>query len=98
MRHRFEDSSNMNLVNQKFSQKINSIRTWSSQKEEILCEIMSFVPLKFEYGNYYFQFRNFYIPFMNLQSIGFKLFAKIMKGNCVFYSPSCISFNPKTHL
>ena len=59
---------------------------------------MSFVPLKFEYGNYYFQFRNFYIPFMNLQSIGFKFFAKIMKENCVFYCPSCISFNPKTHL
>ena len=31
---------------------------------------------------------------MTLQSIGFKFFAKIMKGSCV----SCSSFNPISHL
>ena len=45
-----------------------------------------------------FQFKDFYVPFMTLQSIGFKFFAKIMKGSCVFYCSSCISFNPTSHL
>ena len=46
----------------------------------------------------YFQFKDFYVPFINLESIGFKFFAKIMKANCVFYCSSCTSFNPKSHL
>ena len=35
---------------------------------------------------------------MTLVSIGFKCFAKIMKGSFVFYCSSCISFNPTSHL
>ena len=35
---------------------------------------------------------------MTLQSIGFKFFAKIMKGSCVFCCLSCISFNLPSHL
>ena len=46
----------------------------------------------------YFQFKDFHVPFMTLQSIGFKLFAKIMRGGCVFCCSSCISFNPTSHL
>ena len=46
----------------------------------------------------YFQFKEFYVPFMTLQSNGFNFFAKIMKGSCIFYCSSCISFNPTRHL
>ena len=46
----------------------------------------------------YFQFKEFYVPFMTPQSIGFKIFAKIMKGSCVFCFSNCISFNPTSHL
>ena len=46
----------------------------------------------------YFQFKDFHVPFMTLQSIGFKLFAKIMKVSCVFCCSSCINFNPTSHL
>ena len=35
---------------------------------------------------------------MTLKSTGFKLFAKIMGGNYVFYCSSRISFNPTSHL
>ena len=35
---------------------------------------------------------------MTLQSIGFKFFAKVIKGSCVFCCSSCISFNPTNHL
>ena len=35
---------------------------------------------------------------MTLQSIGFKFFAKIMKGSCVFCCSNCISFNHTSHL
>ena len=45
-----------------------------------------------------FQFTEFYVFFMTLQSIGFKFFAKIMKGSCVFCCSSCVSFNPTSHL
>ena len=31
--------------------KINSLWTWSSQKTEILSEVTSFLPLKFEFVN-----------------------------------------------
>ena len=34
---------------------------------------------------------------MTLQSIGFKVFAKIMKESCAFCCSGCISFNP-SHL
>ena len=44
MRHRFEDSCNMNILNWKLYQKINSIRTWSSRKVKFLSEITSFLP------------------------------------------------------
>ena len=46
----------------------------------------------------YFLFKEFYVPLMTLQSIGFKFFAKIMKGSCVFCCSSCISFNSTSHL
>ena len=35
---------------------------------------------------------------MTLQSIGFKFFAKIMKGSCVFCCSSCINFKPTSYL
>ena len=35
------------------------MRTWSSQKEEFLSEITSFLPPKFEYANYLFQIQRF---------------------------------------
>ena len=52
MRHRFEDSCNMNVLNLKLYRKVNSIGTWSSQKAEFLSEITSFLPQKFEHTNY----------------------------------------------
>ena len=45
----------------------------------------------------YFQFKECYISFMTLQNIGFRFFAKIMTGNCVFCCSSCISFNLTCH-
>ena len=86
MRHPFEDSCNMNILNWKLYRKINSIRTWSSRKVEFLREITSLLPLKF------------YVPFMTLQSIGFKFYTKVKKGSCVFCCSSSISFNPNSHL
>ena len=35
---------------------------------------------------------------MTLQSTGFKFFAKIMRGSCVFCCSSCITFNPRSKL
>ena len=35
---------------------------------------------------------------MTLQRIGFKFFAKLKRGSCVFCCLSCISLNPKSHL
>ena len=54
MRHSFEDSFNMNMLNSKVNRKINSIRTWSSQKLKFLSKSASFLLLKFEYANYIF--------------------------------------------
>ena len=82
MGHFFEDSCNMNILG-KLYRKMNSLRTWCSRKVEFLCEITSFLTLKFEHANY-FQFKEFYVPFIALQSIGFKFFAEIMTGSCVF--------------
>ena len=98
MRHRFEDSCNINILNWKLYRKINFIRSWSSRKVQFLSETSSFLPLKIEHAIIYFQFREFYVPFMTLQSIGFKFFAKVIKGSCVFCCSSCISFNPTSHL
>ena len=94
MRHRFKDSRNENILNQKLYRKINSIRTLSSRKVEFLSKIMSFLPLTFEHANYLFHFYEFYASFMTLKRIGFNFFAKIMKGSLRFCCPSCISFNP----
>ena len=44
----------MNVLIEKKSRKINSIRSWNSQKAEFLSKIASFLPLKFEYVNYIF--------------------------------------------
>ena len=88
----------MNILNWNLHQKINSIRTWSLQKVEFLSEITLFLPLKFEHTNYHFQFKDFYISFMTLQGIGFKFFAKIMKGSCIFCSSSCISTQRTTSM
>ena len=76
----------------------NLIRSWSSHKVEFLSEITSFLPLKLNTQIIYFQFKEFSIPFIALQSIGFKFFAKIMTGSCVFCCSNCISFNPTSHL
>ena len=59
VRHRFEDSWNMNVLNWKLYRKINSMRTWSSWKVEYLNEITLFLPLKFEYANYLFPIQRF---------------------------------------
>ena len=91
MRHRFEDSCNMNILNWKLYRKINTIRTWSSRKVEFLSEINLNTQI------IYFQFKEFYVPFMTLQSIGFNFFAKIMKGSCVFGCSTLISFNSTSH-
>ena len=45
----------------------------------------------------YFQFNDLYVPFVTMQSIGFKFFPKTMKGSCVFCCSSCINFNPTSH-
>ena len=58
----------------------------------------SFLPVKLNTQIIYFQFKEFYVPFMTLQSTGFKFFAKIMTGSCIFCCSSCISFNPASHL
>ena len=63
MRHRFEGSFNMNVLSWKLYQKINSIRTWRSQKEELLSEITLFLPPKFEYKNYLIQIQRFSCTF-----------------------------------
>ena len=97
MRHRFEDSCSMNVLNWNLYQEINSIRTWSLWRVDFLSEITSFLPLNFEQISS-FQFKDFYVPFMNLQSIGFTFFAKIMKGSWVFCCSSSISFNPPSHV
>ena len=77
MRHRFEDSCNMDILNWKLYQKMNTIRTWSSRKEEFLSEITSwssrkeeflseitsFLLLKFEYVNSLFPVQRFSCTF-----------------------------------
>ena len=63
MRHYFEDSLNMNILNWKLNQKINSIRTWSLWKEKHLSKITSFLPLKFECANYIFPILNISFTF-----------------------------------
>ena len=54
MRHHFEDYLNINILNGEINQKINYIRTWSSQNAEFLSKITSFLLLKFECTNYIF--------------------------------------------
>ena len=54
MRLYFEDSLNVNILNWKMNEEINSIRTWSSRKAEFLSKITSFFPPKFEYAIYIF--------------------------------------------
>ena len=54
MRHRFEDSWNINVLNWKLYRKNKSIKTWNARKVEFLREITSFLLLKFEYANYLF--------------------------------------------
>ena len=98
MRHRFEDSFNMNMLNWKINPKINSIRTWGSRKAESLSKITSFLKLKLEYANYIFPILIFNLPCMILRSISFKFFAKIKRGNYVFCCSSRISFTPRSHL
>ena len=59
MRHPFEDSCDINILNWKLYRKINSRRTWSSRKIEFLSEIASFLPLKFEHTNDLFPVQRF---------------------------------------
>ena len=42
MRHRFEDSFNMNILNWKINQKNNTVRTWSSQRAEFKQSYITF--------------------------------------------------------
>ena len=61
MKHCFEDSINMNILNGKLYRKNNSI-----MKAEVLSKITSFLPLKFEYVNFIFLISSisftFYVP------------------------------------
>ena len=45
----------------------------------------------------YFHFKGFFVPFMTLHGIGFKFFAKIIKGSSVFCCSNCINVNPTSH-
>ena len=98
MRQLFEDSCNMNILKWKLYQKINSIMTWSSRKVEFLWDITSFLALKFEHVNHLFPVQRALCTFNDLAEYGFKFFAKIMKGSCVFCYSSCIGFNPTSYL
>ena len=92
----------MNKLNWKLYRKINSIRAWSSCKVEFLSEITSFLLLKFEYVNYLFPIQRFSYTFYDHAEycFFFVLFflAEIMRGSCVFYCSSCLSFNATSHL
>ena len=46
----------------------------------------------------YFQSQVFYFLFMFLKSTAFEFFAKIMRGNYVYWCSIHISFNPTSHL
>ena len=46
----------------------------------------------------HFQIQVFYFLFMFLKSTGFEFFAKIMRGNYVYWCSIHISFNPTSHL
>ena len=61
---------------------ISALRTWSSRKVEFLSEIKSFLPLKFEHGNYLFPVQRFLCTSYDPAE----------------YCSSCISFNPTSHL
>ena len=69
MRHRFEDSFNMNILNWKLYGEINSVRTWSSRKVDF-CK-----------WNYVIFAAKIWTrkSFMTLQRVGFKCFAKIIQ-------------------
>ena len=54
MRHRFQDSFDVNILNRKMNRKINSIRAWGFGKAEFQGKITSFLPPKFEYADYIF--------------------------------------------
>ena len=95
MRHRFEDSLNVNIVNWKVKRKIDSITTWSSRKAEFLSKIASFLSLKFECVNYIFPIPSISFPFKTLESTVFKCFAKIMGRNYVFDRSSHVLFSKK---
>ena len=86
MRYHFEDSCNMNILSWKLYRNINSIRTWSSWREEFT----SFLPLKFEYSSYLFPIQRFSCTFYDLQSTAFKCFTKIMRESCVFCCSSLL--------
>ena len=66
MRHCFEDSFNMNILNWKKTTKNNFTRTWSLRKAVFLRKITSFLSLRFEYKNYIFPMPSilltFYVP------------------------------------
>ena len=93
MRHCFEDSFNMIILNWKVNRKIDSLRTWSSLKAEFLNTKIRIRKL------IYFQFQVFYLPFMSLKSTGFKCLVKIIGRNYVFFlSFKLYGFNPSRHL
>ena len=71
MRHSFEDSFNMNMLNSKVNRKINSIRIWSSQKPKSLSISPSFLLLKFEYANYMFPISSISFTFYDSEEYQF---------------------------
>ena len=100
-RHRFEDSCNMNALNWKFFQKINSIRTW-------LKELAKGRIFKWNYVLFAAKIwiRQLFISnskiFMYLlwpcRVLVLIFFAKTTRGSCVSCFSSVISFNPTSHL
>ena len=84
MRHRFEDI-NINILNWKINQKNNSIRTWSSRKQEFLSKVTPFLPLKFECANYIIPIpRTLFTFHVPEEYWSGEFFAKIIGGNYVF--------------
>ena len=73
--HHLQDSFNMNTLNRKVTQKINSLRIWSSRKAEFLRKIASFPPVKFEYVNYTFPIRSISFTFNEPEEYWFRMFS-----------------------
>ena len=93
MRHHFEDSLNMNVLNWKINRRIRTL-----QKAEFLSKITSFFAAKIWIRKLYISNPKYFIYLLwPWRILVFKCFAKIMGGNYVFCCSNCISFNPTSN-